>query len=271
MSFLKLPCGDPLLTQLRDTFNANPIRVPEERIQPLLVLSVVGKRITVVGELKHLLAGGVMPNVDMQILTMADVSSSKTKSVETSIGLKILDGFLKGMGGGQASLKYAFKGVDKVSFSFNQVKRKFIDNGQLVRGLMKKRFDINNPFVKSFIEETAVCVIISSVITSSSFSMAVEEASDTNFAFDVPTVQKAIAASSKVNVKSKGKLEISFDGANALAFAFSGLQINIDAGGGVSHTNEPDDMALTTVPDDADNPPLPPAYLADENELVDFS
>lgn len=258
MATFKLCNDDRLLTILRDTFKASPIKVPEERIKPLVALEVNKQKVKFIGDLNHLLDDPNPIIIKAQTSPMANLSATNSKTVDTELGLKIMGGFLQGFGVEGASLDFAFKGAKKISFSFQNVTREFIDIGELGNILSKRNFNLKNPVNQPFIDETSTCVVIDSVIRSDNFSIHVEEANSSDFKIDTQEIANVLGSGeSKVSTKSSSDLNISFQGNVPLAFAFTGFVLLSDEEGSIYYEGEPDKMHLTSVPNNESiKPPL---------------
>jgi hypothetical protein len=263
MSFIKLCEGDPLLSLLRETFKANPISVPEERIRPLVVLSKT-KTTTYLGPLEDLLVGNAAIMIAPEDSTMADVSSKSTKKVSLKIGLQIMDGFLKGFGVGSGTIASSFEGTSEVSFSFQNVTRNYINVTALSKLFKNRKFDPNDAIVNSFIDDEAKCLIITSVITSNNFTMRKAENSEVNIDFDVKAISDSLSTENKIIVSSSNSLEISFKGKKQLAFAYTAAVFEIDDDGYCSYSNEPDKSFLTNSPDEEGTDEEEPEYFIEE-------
>ena len=142
MALFKLCNDDPLLNLLRDTFFANPIKVPETRISPLCVIAKTKNKEKVIGRLEQLLTDYTPFPIKPKISKMANVSAQKTKTVNFKLGFEVMDGFLKGMGVSGASIKANFDGVKNISFSFKNVNRDWIDIGYMGNFLSNKKLNI---------------------------------------------------------------------------------------------------------------------------------
>lgn len=253
MSFLKLCNNDDLLVVLQKTFNANPIKIPEERIKPLVVFSGKNKKYKYIGKIENLLTDSTLINLQLENSKMANLSATKSKSIDTKLGIQVMDGFLQGFGTNGVSLDFAFNSVKKISFSFQNVNRSFLDIGKLCSELNKRKFDLTHPINKSFQQETEKCIIIDSIITSDNFSMKVEEATQTDFKFDIPEIQNILNSSdNKISANSSNSLEISFQGEIPLAFAFSSFILKCDEDGSIYYEGEADKMHLTTIPNSSE-------------------
>ncbi|MBZ4033906.1 hypothetical protein K6T82_03960 [Flavobacterium sp. 17A] len=260
MSFIKLCSDDKLLKTLRETFSANPITVPEERIKPLVVLSRTNST-TYLGPINDLIENGELVKIEIKDSVMANVSGTSSKSVKVNIGLQIMDGFLKGFGVGSGAIKSSFNDTKQVSFSFQNVHRYYVDVTALTKNLKNRKFDPKDPIVKAFIEEKAKCHVITSVITSNNFSMKKEEQNGTNIDFNINAINSSLGSENKIEASSSSKLEISFKGQKQLAFAYTAAILEIDIDGNVSYSTESDESFLTNTPEDNDTEFIEPEYF----------
>src|SRR5713101_611181 len=112
MSFFGLCKQDPLLDTLRDTFGANPVRVPEKRILPLCAVAVRGDKTAFRGAFEPLLTGSQkfsLPEWAHASSPMANLSDKRSHSVNLGLGLDILGSFLAGFGVPSAGIENSFK------------------------------------------------------------------------------------------------------------------------------------------------------------------
>lgn len=267
MNFIKLCHNDKLLSLLRETFSANPIKVPEERIKPLVVLSKK-KSTTYLGPLEDLLFDGSGLSIDRKDSQMADVSATSSKSVSIKLGLQIMDGFLKGFGVGSGAIKSSFSDTTEVSFSFQNVCREYIEVTALTKALKNKKLDPNDAIVKAFIEESAKCLVITSVITSNSFTMKKDTRKGTNVDFNIKAINDSLSSENKIEASSSNNLEISFKGTKQLAFAYTAIILEIDDDGNISYSTEADQSDLTVLPDDEGIEEIEPEYFIEEEFVL---
>jgi hypothetical protein len=248
MGLFKLCDSDPLMDLLRDTFHANPIKIPEERYQPLIAIAKTKRAEKFLGGAIGLFTNKTPYTGQPMESVMADVSATKTSSVDFDLGFEILDGFLKGMGVSGATIKAKFNGVTKVSFSFQDVKRKYIDIIDLGNFLIGKQFDPASPVCAQFLNRESICTVIDSTINSKKFTMNIEETSDASFKLDTPEIKQIIdKAQVGVSASSASNTQISFDGTKPLAFAFSAIKLRLDDDNKISFAPpEPSRLFLTT-------------------------
>jgi hypothetical protein len=241
---LPLCDGDPIVNTLREVFHANIIRVPEERFAPLTVLAADGSAVSFRGGLRNLIKGDSPAFPDPADSLMTTISGQKTRSMDLSLGLQILDGFLKGLGAGSAGIDTKFKTVQKVTYSFANVVRKWVDDGAVGRLLIDRVIDKQNPAAAIFFGSGQYAfLVLDSVITSSEFTIAVDKTSSGSFSFDLPGIQNIIGKSSTaVSVSTATGYELTFTGQKQLAFAFSCVQFRLDPAGTIQ-AMFPDDQA----------------------------
>jgi hypothetical protein len=232
---------DPLVDALRDTFDANIVRVPEARIQPLRVLAAKHSKCTYQGELTDLLKGTVpdeLSSTQPATDPMANVSGKKSSKVEAGLGLEILGGFLSALNIPSAGLSAKFGGAKEVSFTFGSVSRRYINPSLIGRALNGQAVDPDNTVGAIFFgDDPWHLIVVDSVITSSDFTLSVDKASSNDFSIDVPAIQDLVGqVNAKVKVESSSSRQITFAGPEALTFAFSSLRLFLDSDGRITRT-----------------------------------
>jgi hypothetical protein len=221
MGFLGLCSEDALVTTLRDTFNANIIRMPEERIQPLSVIAVGRGKTSFAGSLGTLLRGDNALALSSTRSRVATLSGRQSQQVDLELGLQILSGFLNGFGLPSAAISPKFQGATKVAFSFSNVSRIAIDLGELGRALHGRRIDLNNPVAAIFVLDWE-CLIIDSTITSRDFTISIFTDEQRSFHLDIDGIQQIVGdASIGAEMIKRSERSITFRGQQDLAFAFT--------------------------------------------------
>ncbi len=230
MAFRFRICKNDTTTLLREMFKATPLRVPEARVQPLVVVAHKDNNIQFRGDLSFLLENPGAFVMDFNTDAVADVALERTKSIDIDVGLSILEGLLEGLKISPAAVGVALKGAKEISFSFNRVQRRWVDLGKLGLQLKTNRLDLTHPAVKIFMgEEASTFLLISDAIVSNSFGVNLESGREDAFEAGVPAIQQFVAdAKLDVRVKSSFKNNITFEGDSPLTFAFSCVRIEFD-------------------------------------------
>lgn len=229
MSFPFRICRNDTTSMLRDLFNATPLKVPESRVRPLIVIAEKNGKTDFRGELKHLMEEGVTFELNPKESAVTDVSLEKTKSINFDIGFDILKGFFQGFGIPSGSIATQLNGAKSISLSFNNVKRIWIDKNELGSSLRGKKIDKGHPSMTPFVSDDPYqMLLISDAIVSNSFSINVDKTNDANFELDLPEIESILEnAKAKVNVKKSSKNSITFEGEDYLTFAFSCIQLQV--------------------------------------------
>lgn len=223
-------CKNDTTTWLRETFSATPLKVPEARIQPLTILAYKDEETNFRGHLRYLLQNTEAFKLTVETAPVADVALQRTKKVDVDMGLSILDGFFKALKMDSIALGLVLKGVKEMSLSFTNVQRRFVDLGALGQSVKTNRIDLTNPSIGVFTGgEPAEMLVISDAIVSPGFTINNESGRDDAFDLSVPMVEKYIAdAKLGVKVQKSSKSSISFEGQDALTFAFSCVRVLFD-------------------------------------------
>lgn len=256
MGFFGLCGKDPLVDALRSTFGANPVRVPEKRVQPLCAIAVRDRKTAFRGALAPLLTAGqnfTVPESARAQSTMADLSRKRSTSVSISLGLDILGSFLAGFGVPSAGIGAKFAGATEVAFSFSSVNRDWIDDNWLGRALVGQSLDRQTAAARLFTDKPRWdLLVIDSVITSSEFTISVTKSKTDSFSIDIPGIQSVVtSAKVRVDVESKDQRQVSFRGTEALTFAFTTVRLYVDDHGNIQAMPPGgDSVVLSVAPED---------------------
>lgn len=230
---------DPILDLLHHELQANISRVPDGRLAPLSVLEhLADSRIKYRTQLPFILSRPTDLDLNDSYIEekpMANISGEKTTRMDTAFGLKILRGFLQGFGVGFPNIDTYFKDTLKVSFSFENVKISWIDNGLLGDALKSQTIDRQNPVNAGFFADPpSKLLVVDAIITSSHFAMHVEETSISDFSINIQALKKELGkGETKLQAVETDNRTVVFKGKKPLPFAFTCLWIRLDATGRV--------------------------------------
>jgi len=229
-------CKNHITDQIRDQFGANPVKIPESRIQPMCMLEIKKNTSQFLGAFKYLIDGGFNHEVPMSINTVSDVSDSKSKSIDFEIGFDILSGFLKALKLDPVSIKTSLSKSKKMAFSFSNVRRKYIDPLFLGSLLSQNQLmaDTANFMLAPAIEDKQVKLgLITDVILSNNFILSTFSESDNAVDIDIPQIDQIISGvGAGIKLHKQSENEVKFEGAEDLTFAFSCLELTVDPASG---------------------------------------
>jgi hypothetical protein len=268
---MRLPCGrgeDPILDELRDTFGAYPVRVPEARIVPMSILAMGSGGETIWrGDLSRLIEGDLTFPADL--VRKGEVSGAFSKSsrdLDASVAVKLLDGLAAAFGfaGAMPSLEAAASSARTVRFAFPLVTRSYVDIGEVARLLGMRRL-MRNAATEIFLQEShpTRMLLIDSTLRCSSFTMGSGTNGSVGFSVDIGAIQKLIG-DVKLEVKREhGSVkELTFHGATELTFAFTCKEVRLKPDGLIRSFDETRQARFLGADEDADAPAVPPSYVA---------
>ncbi|MFZ0930929.1 MAG: hypothetical protein WAN11_20150 [Syntrophobacteraceae bacterium] len=238
-------CDDPLVTAVRNKYQANPIRMPRCDIAPLCLIASNRRYSDFLGPLQPLLLGKDPVSVTLHHDPAPSGLIKESRAVSLDLGLDLLGGFLAAWGVHSADIGAKFKGASKVTFRFDKVSRVFVNPTDLSAAMEGRRISTSNPLISNLLGKKAWgFYIIDATITSSVFTIRVEEAQKGDFSLSVPAVQEIVGkAHAKIGIESEDSREITFKGECGMPFAFSCQQFKFNALGEIEsimlHENIP--------------------------------
>ncbi len=225
-------CKNNITDQIRDLFDANPLKVPEARIQPLCMLEIKDHKPKYLGEFKFLVKDGFTQAIEIRTAPVSQVSNVKTKKIDFKIGFDILGNFIKAFGLDPAAVGASIKGSKKLSFSFGNVVRKYIDTLELGHILVSNdiKGDPDNMFIEEISRnEDIKLALITDVLTSTDFSLSTYKDNATGAEINIPLIQEYLAnIDTNLTVEKVSENEVKFKGETPLTYAFTCVEISID-------------------------------------------
>ncbi len=231
MGVFKICKKDPLVKLLRENYDAIPLKNPETRVRPLDLFGWKNKKAFYLGSINYYLNEGANVVVSPQSSTVSDLAGKKTKTIDITVGLNLLSGFLKGLGADANPLSASFKGVKKTSFSFKNPVRDYIIQGELGKAIQNRVLDIENPALGLFTdpEEGWKLMVINSAFVSSDFSFHFEKTVDSSYEVKVEVIKGVLSeVNAKVDVDTSQEKTVSFKGTKSLTFAFTAFELEVD-------------------------------------------
>ena len=235
MGILGLCDGDPVVEYLRSTFGANVVRIPRASLRPPEVLAARHGQTKTMGQLADILTGAApfaLAPGDLHEEQAPPVLGQRTSSIGLDLGLDILGGLLQGFGVGKIGLGTAFTATSAISFNFHDVHRVYLETNRLGRLLQGCAVDRANPATGPYFDAQAPwrLLVIDSVLTSPGFTVTASSSRTESAHVDLPTLQQLLShVSAKVSLASSVASQVSFTGDQPLTFAFTCLEVTLDA------------------------------------------
>lgn len=231
MTMTKL-CENPTTKWLRDQYKAFPVETPEERLKPMILLEQNKNTFNPLGDFMELIESGEL-NLPIKDSIVADASLSKTKAMDISVGMGILNGFFRALNMEGAKISAAFSNVKEIALSFTGVTRYYIDIMSLGRQWKYLEFDVDNPVLQLIrTDKKSRLLLLTDAITSSDFTIMDMRKRDTDLGIDIPLIERYIAdLNLNVKLESDRNSSVTFKGEKPLTFAMSCMLLGFDKEG----------------------------------------
>lgn len=256
MSFQLRLCKNDTTTYLRDTFKATPLLVPEARVKPLMVVARRNSNIQFRGELRFLLDDTDW-SFELRDEPVSSTNLEKTRKVDAGLGLQILQGFLQGLNAGNAPIQASLSSAKTLSLSFHNVRRNFADLNALGLSLVNRKINLNHPSLGLFRgDDPYEMLLVSDVIASNEFTINSESGGEGSLEAGLPALHDYVA-NVKTNLKrvSNTKSSMTFEGDQALTFAFSCVRLGFDPTTGALQVLESTDVRSRGVNESSESQP----------------
>lgn len=276
MAFFRLCDDDPFVSELRDVFRANVLRIPEERIVPLTVLVSTRQGVRFVGSIGSLLAGPPLDvaAADVKESDMASLNNRRSRLLESEMGLKVLSGLLSGMAGRDVpEVSAHLKEAKSIRFCFPTVNRRYIEIGRIGQLLADRELNHANLLFGALLDPKATVRLIDSVITSRDFEIDLGDDGNAKLKVDAGRLRE-ILAGAKVEVEATDAKHLSFSSKHDLSFAFTCVNVGLSQDGAIRAIAPSADKVASpqlAAPRDSDHGLEEHVLLTRAPELVQFA
>ncbi|QMW01493.1 gasdermin [Spirosoma foliorum] len=229
-------CKEKLVNYL-EGIGYNLVRLPRTNIQNLDIIIKNENSYENLGSLSRVWSSSQTVPQPKTDGTAANIQQKQTSLIDVSVGLKALEGIFSGMGFAVPELNLAFSNVKKMTIKFNNVTVSTIapfEIGAYLKSTDSSKLDVDNPFVKYFLDDECPIYIISEIIKSNSITIDAYLDSKTSGSLDIGILQNAIKSSPKVSFEKESDSSITYEGNEQLVFGFKCYQIGyFESGWGI--------------------------------------
>jgi hypothetical protein len=234
MSFLKLCKSDPLLSILKEHFDASLVRIPKSSVKPYLVLGYRDGKLNTLGQLEKLFVGELAERPKVRVEEVTEkIEGEKSGNMSSDFGIKILDGFLEGFNLPSAGFKSAFSKAKNMAYSFDKVRSEFIESLELGSLLGEMELDSSNLSLRPFIKDNKNRLfVVVRTYQSKSFNIHFDKSFESNLNAEIQGLKELIdldESSFSVNKEEKGG--VNFEGKKYKTFAFQLVELEVDEDG----------------------------------------
>jgi len=220
---------DESITYLKDRGYC-VLRMPRSDMKPLQTLIRAGKKdLNRLGELASIMVKGKneLPTISRDNIAPGGISGKETSKVKVEIGVTILGGIIRALGGNDLGLSTAFGKGKSITFKFENVLEDHSDVDLLDQFLSTAAIKPDQKTVTTALLEDEVYVITSTIKTN---KFTVNAAGDNNVkvALDVPVIQQAVSGNLKIETGKAVEGTVSYEGITPVVFGFQAVQLMYD-------------------------------------------
>ena len=223
-------CVDPALMLLAK-YGYNVVRLPRTGIEPLDVFGRDRNGIELLGRLPTIWenAGPVPPIQGGNVA--AEIKTVTTAALKASIGLRVLEDVLTGLGASIPKVDFAYSGKKSLTFSFGNIQIAKVDPFEVGKYLKAGDLQSGNPWVgRYFFDDDTDAFVITEVLKSDAVTVSADSSSGTSVGMDVKALEEVVGADVKVEAGGTNKSEITYKGQRHLTFGFKAFRIAYDDG-----------------------------------------
>lgn len=206
----------------------NLIRYPRPGIAPLDIVAGERSPLQWLGPITDVWTGKLAPPTYTES-NAPSFGAQRSGSFRGSLGVKILQGLLRNIGGDVAS---DLSVSSSLSFAYENPTRRRIDPTKLGAYLKEGDLDIGNVMIKRYLKiDNAIesrFYIITEVLTARKLIVQVSGSANATASVDAIALQTLLSSNASVDTKNLRTSEVSFDGAVDLTFAFQAYELSYD-------------------------------------------
>lgn len=268
MAFTSLCVSDPLLDFIRSTYSAIPLRVPDQRFQPLALFSVHARRARYLGTLAEIALNSNWSPPRMTSTDLGEVSTIRSSDIGWSAAADILGPFISSTLGIdvtpiKASLSGTSKDTEGVRVVIGSSKRTMVNPFAIAKSIGHRTHQLpTNLFVTGQDVYIIDCILVARELT---LELVGANSSEAAASLESKLIGKATA---EQVLRANSKLTIT--GSNRTPFAFTCLKIEADVAGFIERVALGTAQPRLNAAPVASIPHVPRISLGNPNELISF-
>lgn len=226
---------DPFLNLLK-SISYIPLRLPRADVQPLQLLGIDGKDLTVLGQLSDAMRPGptaLLPPVQNDIQTASQIEGTRSAKVKLSIGLNLLGGIIGALTGQNLDVSAAYQHASTLTFEFDDVT---VNNVSVI--LLDKYLNSSDidPLAKQ-IQDLMIAGdagVTTAVACSKKFVVTAQDSNGADINVDVPVIQNVASGKLGVSTTGANNTKVVYQGNTAITFGLQALRLGFDENGKIT-------------------------------------
>ena len=220
---------DPILELLKE-YSYTAVRLPRTGIEPLQVLQKQGNDLIILGELRELMEPNSTPYPTISADKQAGfINGKSSRELKLAVGVSMLGNLIGAMTGTKLKLNPAFGPARSMSYQFDDVMMKDVNQIELSKYLGTSRLAAGLDSIKLLVEAGELFVI-TSVIKSKKFTATAQDANGASVPIDVEVLKGMAGGSVNFKVERADESRVTFEGPDQLVFGIQAAQIEYTDG-----------------------------------------
>src|SRR6516162_7404622 len=226
---------DPFLNFLRD-ISFIPLRLPRADVQPLQLIGIDGKDLSVLGQLSDAMKAGpaaVLPPVASNIATANQIQGTRSSAVKLSIGLNILSGIIGALTGQHLDVSAAYKNASTLIFEFGDVTVSSVSIILLDKFLNSSDIDPTAKQIQDLMIAGDAGVTVA-VARAKKYIVSAQNDHGADINVDVPVIQNVAGGKLGVSTTGSNNTKVVYEGSAAITFGVQALRLSFDENGKIT-------------------------------------
>jgi hypothetical protein len=204
-------------------------------VQPLQLLKLDGKKLTLLGDLDEAMTAGEakLPAIRKDVPTAGQIQGTKSSSVKASIGLDILGNILGALTGSKLDVSAGFQNASTLTFEFGDVTVSSVSVIVLDKYLNVAAIDATAKEIKQMLQAGQVAVT-TAVARSKKYMVSAQNNRGVDVKADVPVIKGIAGGNLSVSTAGANAQKVVFEGPDAVTFGVQAAQLSFDAEGKIS-------------------------------------
>ena len=229
---------DPFLNLLK-SISYLSLRLPRADVQPLQLVGIDGKDLTVLGQLTDIMkpAPGAPvagpPAVHSDIQTANQIQGTRSATVKLSIGLNLLSGIISALTGQSLDVSAAYQRASTISFEFDDVT---VNNVSII---LLDKF-LNNSDIDPAAKQVQDLMIAgnagitTAVACTKRYLISAQDSHGTDINVDVPAIKQVVGGKLGVSTSANNGSKVAYEGTTPIAFGVQAIRLGFDANGKIT-------------------------------------
>jgi hypothetical protein len=226
---------DPFLNLLK-SISYLPLRLPRADVQPLQLLSINGKDLTVLGQLTDAMKPGptaVLPPIQNDIQTANQIQGSRSATIKLSIGLNLLGGIIGALTGQNLDVSAAYQRASTLTFEFDDVT---VNNVSII--LLDKYLNSSDidPAARQ-IQDLMIAGgagLTTAVACAKKYVVTAQDDHGVDINVDVPVIQNVASGKLGISTTGANDTKVVYQGNTAITFGLQALRLGFDQNGKIT-------------------------------------